>query len=143
MKTRTVIIVGGGTAALVLLLLTIVVAGGYYYLDHKMHEPTLRAKLDKAWDDGDVFGKTTDQDGCMTKALSFVDSPDKYDLSNYDFGHACFSACRPSQGFCDGVSIYLGEDWADDQCPEGRSNREACISAFENKQSACRTEKLF
>ena len=142
MKTKTKIITGAAIALVLLIFVMIGVAvGGWYYIGHRLQEPKLRAKLDKAWDDGEAFGKTTDQNGCMTKGLLFTDSADSFDLSNNDFDHACLSACRKSPGFCDGVKLDFGGHWPDNQCEDRKQNKEACITAFERKQFFCRIEK--
>lgn len=126
-------------AVLVLVVITLL-GGAYYYMDRRLHEPVLRAKLDKAWDDGEKFGKTTDQNGCMAKALTFNDSQDSFDLSNADFDHACLSASSSSPNFCDGVDLKFGGEWPEDQCSTRTFNREACITAYENKLFVCRFE---
>lgn len=139
MKTRTKIIIASATGVcLIVIVLIGVVAGGFYYVRHRLNEPKLRAKLDKAWDDGEKFGKTTDQNGCMAKALTFNDSPDSFDLSNNDFDHACLSASRQSPSFCDGVDLKFGGEWPDQQCRTRTFNRETCVTAYENKLLVCR-----
>ena len=139
MKTGAKVIIGIASAMVVFILVGIGLLGGaYYYMDHRLHEPKLRAKLDKAWEDGEKFGKTTDQNGCMAKALTFNDSQDSFDLSNNDFDHACLSAARPSPKFCNGVDLKFGGEWPEQQCGTRTFNRETCVTAYENKLLVCR-----
>lgn len=113
---------------------------GWYYIGIKQHEPVLRAKLDKAWEDGKQFGMTTDQNGCIAKGLTLTDPPDSFDVSNYDFDFACLQASRKSPGFCDGVALDYGDQWPEDRCRDNKQNPKACITAYDVKQSTCRRE---
>ncbi len=138
MKTKTKVIIGLSTAVVLLILAVAGLIGGWlYYMDRRLHEPVLRAKLDKAWDDGEAFGKTTDQNGCLAKGLTFTDSPDIFDLTNSDFDAGCFITCQPSPGFCDGVPKFFDRNWTDDQCSGRKENKDACLSVFHHKLSSC------
>ena len=140
MTTKTKVILGVSTAVLIFILLFIGIGvGGWYYIGLRQHEPALRAKLDKAWEDGKQFGMTTDQNGCVAKGITFPDPPDTFDVSNYDFDFACLQASRRSPGFCDGVALDYGEKWSEDQC-RGKQNPKACSTAYDVKQSTCRRE---
>ena len=141
MNTKTKIIVASATGVFLIVILLIgIAAGGVYYLGYRLNEPELRAKLDRAWKEGEKFGKTTDQDGCMAKGLAFDDSPNIYDMSNADFDFACLRASRPSPNFCDGVELKFSGNWPEDQCRVGMKNREACVTAYESKLIVCRRE---
>ncbi len=137
MKTKTKVIAGVAAAFLIVMAVMGFVGGGLYYINRRLHDPALRAKLDKAWDDGEAFGKTTDQNGCLAKGLTFTDSADIFDLTNSDFDTGCFITCQPSPGFCDGVPKFFDRNWTDDQCSGKRENKEACLSVFHQKLSSC------
>lgn len=140
MKTKTKVIAGAAAVLIVALIAIGALVVGYRFVDKKLKDPARRVTLDKAWDDGKSFGETTDQNGCMAKALSLTDAADAYGLSNNDFDHACLSASARSAGFCDGVVLGFGGRWPEAQCADRRVNKTACITAYERKQFFCRIE---
>lgn len=138
MKTKTKVIAGVLIAFVLIIMVVIgLVGGGLYNMNRRLNDPALRAKLNKAWDDGEAFGKTTDQNGCLAKGLTFTDSTDTFDLSNADFDTGCFMTCKPSPGFCDGVPKFFDRHWTDDQCAAKKENIDACLSVFYEKLSTC------
>lgn len=141
MKTKTKVIVAVSAAIVILILLFVTIGVGFwYYTGFRQHEPALRAKLDKASEDGKQFGMTSDQNGCMAKGLTIADPPNTFDVSDYDFDFECLRTSRRSPGFCDGVSLAYDDGWPEDQCRDNKQNPKACATAYDVKQSTCRWE---
>lgn len=141
MTTKTKIIIGIGAA---LILLVVIVgaglAGGFYYVLHRLDDPAVKAKLDKAKADGTGFGKTTDQNGCMTKAYTLIPVTDSIDISNAEFTNACMKSSTPTPGFCEGVPFVFNRDWFAEQCKAVGHNDDACLTAFIAKRNFCQMD---
>lgn len=96
---------------------------------------------------GREFGKTTDQNGCMEKGLSF-EPPKRYfaNMNINTFVFECLRSSRPVPNFCDGVPTYddkpeVEDKWEAEQkrekkCPE-YPNNEPCFQTIYGKQSYC------
>ena len=102
-----------------------------------MGDPVLKAKLDKAKADGAEFGKTTDQDGCMTKAYALAPTDDGWDISQEEFTKGCLLSSKPSPGFCDDVPFIFRREWFANQCKAVGQNDNSCLTAFIAKRNAC------
>lgn len=98
-NVKILLIIGG-----VLVFLAVVcVAGfgfiGYYFVDH--------AGIEKSAKEGAEFGKTTDNLGCQTEALSMTKSLRDTQINEIlkveYFFDSCLEASRPTPNFCDGL----------------------------------------
>lgn len=104
-----------------LLLAAIVAAGvGWYWWSH--HGEQLVEAARKANLAGASFGKTTDDQGCVSEALSRARSGAGFSeaVALNLFLKACLRASRPTDGFCDGVpkrsDIVESVKWQVDRC---------------------------
>ncbi len=139
MKTKAKIIIGVSSVFVLITIMAIAAVVGFFlYVDHKLQNPALKQKVSQAKADGTVFGKTTDQNGCMEKGFSLETPTDSFDSSNETFLNACLNSSRPTDDFCEGVPFVFDRKWFDEQCRKAGHNTEQCVSAFIAKRNYCR-----
>jgi hypothetical protein len=137
--TKNIVI--GCLAAVV--LVGVIVAGGVggiFWLG-------LGAEVDKAVNEGQEFGRRTDQQGCRDEAMRRLRAA----LRNYDlikrrevqlFANGCFQSCRVIPDFCTDApkedTFFTIRAWSQRQCQkEGFGNDDACVDLFVEVSDAC------
>lgn len=90
---------------------------GYFFVDH--------AGVEKSEAEGSEFGKTTDNFGCQTKAISLAKPLNALDitqsLKTRYFFDKCLETSRPNTDFCKNVpsewsEIINDHKWKEDEC---------------------------
>ena len=103
-------------------------------------------KTEIAQSAGRVFGKTTDQKGCMTEGLSRALKTTKYDVvklvENGEFVEGCFETSQPTADFCTNVPPLRESSegqWEYKKCRESKmdSQTTGCKSIYEEHLMFC------
>jgi hypothetical protein len=127
-------------------IVVLTVAGsGVYWWTHNRDKLLQGTK--RTLDEGREFGKNTDNDGCVTEALSrhkqdrgFISS-----ISQSLFVRACLESSQPSTGFCDGVpsknQIISGAQWQVRKCKEAGLSDQYCQQIFAQVQEYCDSKR--
>ncbi|MFC6670646.1 hypothetical protein [Marinobacterium aestuariivivens] len=95
--------------------------------------------------EGHGFGRQSDQQGCLDRALTDFNACSGYDctLQQDFFLKACLEEAAPSAGFCDGVPAYReqpSEDdktWARHRCWDLDIRGEGCRLLLRQQQYWC------
>lgn len=91
----------------------------YFFVD--------RAGIEQSRNEGAEFGKTTDNLGCQTKALSMAEKIRLVDmneiLKTQFFFDGCLKASRPTPNFCDGVPSDSVDIFNDDKGKEAECRK--------------------
>ena len=95
-----------------------------------------------ALEEGRSFGKTTDQNGCLQKGLSWlgdIKQPTITQLAlNGRFVSECLDASKPVPNFCQNVPKVIVRDWINEQCKIiGRKDDSICYVVFDEKTTFC------
>src|SRR5688572_20608130 len=95
-----------------------------------------------ALEEGNKFGKTTDQNGCLKQGLlrmADVKEPTINQLaSNGRFVNECLDTSKPSPDFCKDVPKVIVRDWIHKQCELiGSKNDAVCYVVFDEKTTFC------
>ena len=133
-----------GVGCGLLLVGAIVVVIGIVALNYL--EKTLGEGMQKHETEGREFGRTVDQEGCMTegirrsKAIALLDLGDSIALSTYV--DACLEVSRPTAKFCDGVPSFWSmkeNDWGAALCRKAGVDpeRTACLLVTKRKHQFC------
>ena len=113
---------------------------GYFYYQ------SFSEKAAVAQSAGRVFGKTTDQKGCMTEGLSRALKTTKYDVvklvENGEFVEGCFETSQPTADFCTNVPPLRKSSegqWEYKRCRESKmdSQTTGCKSIYEEHLMFC------
>ena len=88
----------------VLIVLFLVAVGGFY-LWWKTNSDRLLSEAEASVAEGEAFGQTTDNAGCLTAALRRGEGCGGFfcEVNASVFLRACLEASQPTRGFCDGV----------------------------------------
>ncbi len=139
MTTSSKIIIG--IAAVVLLFVALIVVGlaGFgIYLNSDKEGTKL---YHDAVVEGPEFGKTTDQNGCLTQGLARlkgVADPTINQLSaNGVFISGCFETAKQSTDFCTNVPSIPYIDWVDSECRKLGKDNAACRGVMNAKHGFC------
>lgn len=101
------------------------------------------AQHDAVTIEGKEFGKTTDQEGCIKRGLSWLgdeENPSIKQLAlNGHFVNECLRSSKPSPNFCKGVPKMLESDrkWKKEQCSMVGRDDLTCDVVFDEKKSYC------
>lgn len=126
-------------------VLIILIVGGVAGLLYVRVRIRRQAQIEK----GAEFGKTTDQNGCMTEALNRARKKprDSNELIDYWyaqwFARGCLGASKAPKDFCTNVPVNEGftgvDEWAKARCRDlGEAYNAPCILIFKEKVAACR-----
>ena len=133
-------------ALIIVLGIVFGIAGvGYFYytgnLDHNPERPK-----------GEEFGRGTDQQGCVDESLrrireypesTFSEKIEKVYIPSFATG--CFSSCKPSKDFCDGVPrVKEALDsfiFVEHQCQRAGLDRGTCHNVFRRVIKECTNHK--
>lgn len=137
MTNKGKIFIGCGIAILIPVL-AIIGFVAYIYSDKEY-----LAQHDAVTIEGKEFGKTTDQNGCIQRGLSWlgnVKNPTIKQVSlNGHFVNECLRSSKPSPNFCAGVPKMLDRDreWKKEQCGLVSRDDLTCDVVFDEKKSYC------
>jgi len=126
----------------VLVLMILVAVGvGWYWWSH--HGQELIAAAKASHEEGQGFGKGTDNAGCVTEALSRRKKSTGFGdmIANNLFLKACLGASRTTEGFCDGVpkkgEIMQSATWQVARCAAVAPGDQSCNQLFGQVQEYC------
>jgi hypothetical protein len=143
MKKGTKIALGVGCGVLALGAV-IVLVGGYFAMNYL--ERTLGESVKGYEVEGREFGKTADQQGCMTEAMKRSKNVGLVDFSGAialsTFADACLENSRATPNFCDGVPSFWSmkeSEWGADLCRKASIDPEktACVHVTKRKHQFC------
>jgi len=135
MTTKGKIFIGCGVAILIPVLAII---GFIFYI---YSDKEYLAQHDAVTLEGKEFGKTTDQNGCIKRGLSWlgeVKNPSLKQVTlNGRFVNECLRSSKPSPNFCNGVPNMLDREWKKEQCSLVGRDDLTCDVVFDEKKSYC------
>ena len=99
--------------------------------------------------EGETFGATTDQQGCLKEALLKLDGLSATDisgmLSNRFFFTGCLQASQATPNFCDGVpaptEMMASVKWRAQKCVALKSKHQQCGNLLGEVQNFCAKAK--
>lgn len=124
--------------------LAIACVGGFTYISYKFidHEGITRNM-----DEGEVFGKTTDNLGCQTKVLEMIKPLKGTEINELMkaeyFFKGCLNTSRPTTNFCDGLptayaDIMNQHKGKDAECARlGLAGSSTCRQMIDEKLDFC------
>jgi hypothetical protein len=125
-----------------IVLLVIVVGGvGVYYLSQ--HKQEWLEAGNKVMDEGEKFGRQTDNDGCLAEAITRTKREPGFNaaLGHTIFLRACLEASRPSPGFCEvpkRTEFIKSAQWQQQKCQDaGLAADNYCLQLFTQVQQFC------
>jgi hypothetical protein len=139
MSTWVKVCIAGGI--LVVLILVVAIAGGLYWWSTNGKQ--LIAQAGKAVQEGKEFGAHTDNQGCVSGALTRYKQNKGFGgaLSTSLFLKGCLDGSRPTPGFCDSVPKELeftkSAEWRIRQCSIAGVSDEYCPQIFSQVQKFC------
>jgi hypothetical protein len=99
---------------------------------------------------GEAFGRGTDEKGCVAESLARHESAKGFGemIKANVFLRSCLEASRPTAGFCDDVPGRLefikSAQWQSDQCKgHGFENSTPCKQVFQQVQKFCEQHRMF
>ncbi len=135
---KVTLIVGG----ILLVLFIGVVAAGFYVVG--TYGPALVETGKKGIEEGETFGRRTDNEGCLTESLArHKSSQGLGDLIKANvFLRACLEASTPTPGFCEGVpartEFIKSAHWQRERChQQGFPDGGQCQQVFAQVQQFC------
>jgi len=135
---KVVLIVGG-----LLLLLLVASAGVVVYLAMK-HGPALVEAGKHSLEEGNAYGRGTDEEGCVNEAASRHGRAEGLTsiIGTNLFLRSCLEASRPTPNFCDSVphriEFMKSARWQLDECKRhGLSPERQCGQLFQQVQQYC------
>lgn len=135
MQTKNKIFIGCGGAILISVLAFI---GLVFYIGS---DKEYTEQHSAAIEEGNNFGKTTDQNGCLQQGLlrmNGVENPTIKQLSlNGRFVNECLDVSKPSPNFCKDVPKVIVRDWINDQCSLIGRNDNVCYVVYDEKTTFC------
>lgn len=134
------------TIAVSLVILAASVIGlGVYWWSHHSHE--LFEAGQKQIEQGQEFGKKTDEQGCLDEAISRYKANRGFtgSISTGLFLRSCLQASRPTPGFCDQVPKPLdflkSARWQIEQAKKAGINDEYGRQLFTQVQQYCESKE--
>lgn len=135
---KVVLIVGG-----LLLVLVVASVAGLVYVTMK-HGPALVEAGKQSIEEGQAYGRGTDEEGCVGEAASRHGRSDGVTaaIKTSLFLHACLDVSRPTPHFCDTVpsrtEFMKGAQWQLDECKRyGLNPEQQCGQLFQQVQQYC------
>jgi hypothetical protein len=142
-NVKIILIVAG-----ILVFLSAACVGGLMLFAYKFVDTKA---IDKSINDGKEFGKTTDNLGCQTKAVSMIETLSDTDiggmLNTQYFFDSCLETSSPSPNFCDGAAdpykdIFNQHKGKDAECEKlGLKGSIPCRQVIEKKLDYCAAKK--
>jgi hypothetical protein len=134
-----VVLIGGG----LLLVLLVAAVGTIVYVTMK-HGPALVEAGKKSLDEGQAYGRGTDEQGCLDEAVSRHGRSEGLTavIKTNLFLRACLDVSRPTAHFCDAVpsrtEFMKGAQWQLDECKRyGLKPEQQCGQLFQQVQQYC------
>jgi hypothetical protein len=128
----------------VLLFLALCIGAGIYWVSRRGPQYLEAGK--KNFEEGQAFGKTSDNEGCLAETLSRHKRATGLgaSISQSLFLRACLDASRPTRGFCDDVPLKTdfvrAAQWQVNQCAaHGFPQDTYCNQLFAQVQDYCAT----
>ena len=129
--------------SLVLLVVVIAagLAGGIYWLSQ--HSGEFLEKSKQSMLEGERFGKTTDNQGCLTESISRYKQNPGFSgaLATQLFLQGCLQASHETPGFCDDVprriEFVRSAQWQQQQCARNNLRDSYCPQIFGQVQTFC------
>jgi len=122
-------------------MILVAVGVGWYWWSH--HGQELIAAGKAAHQEGQGFGKSTDNTGCLNEALSRRKKSSGFGdmIANSLFLKACLGASRPTESFCDEVpkkgDIMKSAAWQVERCAAIAPKDQGCNQLFGQVQEYC------
>lgn len=130
------------TGVVLVIVIAIGIAAGVYWLS--THGGEFMEKTKQAMLDGRNFGKTTDNQGCVTETLSRYKQNPGFGaaFSTQLFLQGCLQASKETPGFCDNVpkrmEFMKSGQWQVQQCAQNNLQRDTfCPQIFGQIQTFC------
>ena len=126
-------------------LVILAVATAAYWWSH--HSRELFQKAETRFSEGTEYGKKTDNQGCLSEALSRYrqDRGLTGSLSANLFLRGCLESSRPTPGFCDNVprpfDILKSAQYQAKECKEAGLSDSYCSQIFSQVQQYCETSR--
>ena len=148
-RNLKVCLVIGGVAVFVIGLV-IVGSGTIIYLNRDKLSDSFdnwMEGMDEHRQQGEEFGTTVDEQGCLDEALSRTDGKGTSTaIAAGVFMRGCFESAQATEGFCDEApsesEILATVTWSQQRCATlGRVNDQACISVMQIMQNYCNAKR--
>src|SRR5882762_1354131 len=116
-------------------------AAGIYWLS--AHSGEFLEKSKQSMAEGERFGKTTDNWGCLAESISRYKQTPGFSgaLSTQLFLQSCLQASHKSLGFCDDVpkrtEFIRSAQWQQQQCARNNLHDTYCPQIFAQVQTFC------
>ena len=143
MTKNTKIFLGVGCGALLIGVIVVVVGGIIAMKTWGKHFAEATTDIQQK---GREFGKTTDQQGCITEGVQRSRSSGLLDFgAGMELGvfvDSCLAASRPTPNFCEGVPSFWSmkdSEWGMAECKKAGVDPEktACIHVMKRKHQFC------
>ena len=143
MTKNTKIFLGVGCGVLLVIGLIVVIGA---FIAMRTYGPQILEATTRADAAGREFGKTTDQQGCMTEAIQRSRSSSPMDIGAGMelslFTDACLKVSRESTNFCESVPSMFSldaNDWSAAECTKAGADPEktACAHVMKRKHQFC------
>jgi hypothetical protein len=135
---KVLLIIGG----LIVVLVVVTVVATFVLV--KRYGPQLVETAQKTVDEGEEYGRRTDNEGCLNEAVARHSHAEGFGdvLKNTIFLRTCLEASRPTPGFCDDVprqfEFIRGAQWQLQQCRRyGLRPEQQCQQIFQQVQQFC------
>ena len=132
----------------ILVGLSVICVGGFVIFAYMTVDP---AAIEKVMNEGKEFGKTTDNLGCQTKAVSMIKTLSDTDIrgtvNTQYFFDSCLETSRSTPNFCDGMAdpykdIFNKHQGKDAECEKlGLKGSIPCRQVIEKKLDYCAAKK--
>jgi hypothetical protein len=130
------------SGVVLVVVIAIGISAGIYWLS--THGGEFLEKTKESMADGRKFGKTTDNQGCVTETMSrYKQDPGfRAAFSTQIFLQGCLQASRETPGFCDNVpkrmEFMKSAQWQAQQCSQNNLLRDNyCPQIFAQVQTFC------
>jgi len=144
-RTSKFVVIGAITIVLVLGIALI--AGFVIFMKFTPQGRAMDQELTAKEEEGKEFGKTTDQQGCITEGMTRGKKLTGINLTgevgNRYFVKGCLRASQPTPGFCEGVPSPLRrvvDNWDERQCEKVRIPKSACQDVLKEQILFCGTK---
>ena len=134
------------TGVVLVLLVVVGLAGGVYWISRQTGP--LMAKSKEAMEEGQRFGASTDNAGCVTQTTARYKKEPGFTaaITGRLFLEGCLRASHASEGFCDNVpgatEFMKAAEWQRDRCSEaGLAGDTYCPQLFSSVQTFCERKR--
>ena len=137
-------VVIGIVISVVLVVILCVALAAWWFVSHK--DQLSKQLIEGPMQDGKTFGKTTDNNGCVTEALARNKKNTSVTgtFSNDVFLESCLENSKSSPNFCGGVpkptSFIDSTKWLSQQCQQRAPGDTHCPQLFQQVQRFCYSE---